>query len=154
MPSKRPIKAFYVPKKTIPRDISQISGISPIPYRSHSLAPSPSLHFADINHSPNPMSYSPLGRRSQVSNFSQRENKSTSSIQASSTKHGTERQQQVLRRQQRPRPPPQQLRRHQRHQRAPRRLRQGPRQRLRQGPRQRLRQGPRQRLRQRPQQQQ
>ncbi|CAF5162350.1 unnamed protein product [Rotaria magnacalcarata] len=90
MPSKRPIKAFYVPKKTITRDISQISSISPIPYRSHSLASSPALHFADINHSPNPMSYSPLGRRSQVSNFSQRENKSNSSIQESSTKHDTE----------------------------------------------------------------
>ncbi|CAF1686789.1 unnamed protein product, partial [Rotaria magnacalcarata] len=132
MPSKRPIKAFYVPKKTITRDISQISSISPIPYRSHSLASSPALHFADINHSPNPMSYSPLGRRSQVSNFSQRENKSNSSIQESSTKHDTERQQQLPRRQRRPRPPPQQLRRHQRHQqqhqqqRPPRRLRRLP----------------------------
>ncbi|CAF4897315.1 unnamed protein product, partial [Rotaria magnacalcarata] len=90
MPSKRPIKAFYVPKKTVTRDTSQISGISPTPYRSHSLASSPALHFADINHSPNLMSYSPLGRRSQVSNFSQRENKPNSSIQESSTKHDTE----------------------------------------------------------------
>ncbi|CAF4288502.1 unnamed protein product, partial [Rotaria magnacalcarata] len=38
----------------------------------------------------NLMSYSPLGRRSQVSNFSQRENKPNSSIQESSTKHDTE----------------------------------------------------------------
>ncbi|CAF1523785.1 unnamed protein product [Rotaria sp. Silwood1] len=78
MSNKRPIKAFYVSKKK-PTSNSNI-----IPHKTHSSPVVPSFAVIDEIRSPDPPSYSPFGRISQISNFSQRENTWNSSKKKSS----------------------------------------------------------------------
>ncbi|CAF2646131.1 unnamed protein product [Rotaria sp. Silwood2] len=75
MPSKRPIKAFYISKKKTKLNGSHNTPSSPV---------TPSFAVIDEIHSPDPASYSPFGRISQISNFSRPENSWNSSKKASS----------------------------------------------------------------------
>ncbi|CAF0976767.1 unnamed protein product [Rotaria sp. Silwood1] len=84
MSSKRPIKAFYVSKKKPTSNSSRTSNSNIIPHKTHSSPVVPSFAVIDEIRSPDPPSYSPFGRISQISNFSQRENTWNSSKKKSS----------------------------------------------------------------------
>ncbi len=84
MPSKRPIKAFVIPKTVPKRSTSQTSASSLISTNSDILPSSPSFTVIDTIHSPVLKSTSPFGRISQLSNLSQRETSWNASLQEAS----------------------------------------------------------------------
>lgn len=86
MSGKRPIKAFYVAKDKPKRNLSHKSTrrLSPITTTTQVLPTSPSFAVIDELYPYDPISYSPFGRTSILSNLSHRENSLDSSSKISS----------------------------------------------------------------------